>query len=239
MSILDLFRLDGQVAIVTGGASGIGAAVVDAYREVGATVEIADLQGAEPVDVTDERQVDAFFEKVARRHGRLDILVNNAGISLRKPTTELSLEEWNRVVAVNMTAVFLCSRAGARHMLPRKRGAIVNTASIMSFSGGGLYPNIAYQATKGAVLNMTRTHAVEWGPSGIRVNAVAPTWVRTPLIAPILERADLVQRIETLMPLGRLAETRDIVGAFLYLASPAAAMVTGHTIAVDGGFLAQ
>ncbi len=124
-------------------------------------------------------------------------------------------------------------------MLPRKSGAIINTASIMSFSGGGLYPNISYQATKGAVLNMTRTLAVEWGPSGIRVNAVAPTWVRTPLIAPILERADLVERIESLMPLGRLAETQDIVGAFLYLASPAAAMVTGHTIAVDGGFLAQ
>jgi NAD(P)-dependent dehydrogenase (short-subunit alcohol dehydrogenase family) len=231
MSILDLFRLDGQVAVITGGA--------DAYREVGATVEVADLQGGEPVDVTDERQVDAFFEKVARRHARLDIVVNNAGISLRKPTTELTLDEWNRVVAINMTAVFLCSRAGARHMLPRKSGAIINTASIMSFSGGGLYPNISYQATKGAVLNMTRTLAVEWGPSGIRVNAVAPTWVRTPLIAPILERADLVQRIESLMPLGRLAETKDIVGAFLYLASPAAAMVTGHTIAVDGGFLAQ
>ena len=239
MSILDLFRLDGQVAVITGGASGIGAAVADAYREVGATVEVADLQGGEPVDVTDERQVDAFFEKVARRHGRLDIVVNNAGISLRKPTTELTIDEWNRVVAINMTAVFLCSRAGARHMLPRKSGAIINTASIMSFSGGGLYPNISYQATKGAVLNMTRTLAVEWGPSGIRVNAVAPTWVRTPLIAPILERADLVQRIESLMPLGRLAETQDIVGAFLYLASPAAAMVTGHTIAVDGGFLAQ
>ena len=239
MSILDLFRLDGQVAVVTGGASGIGAAVADAYREVGAVVEIADVQGAEPVDVTDEGQVDAFFERAARRHGRLDIVVNNAGISLRKPTTELTLDEWNRVVAINMTAVFLCSRAGARHMLKRKSGAIINTASIMSFSGGGLYPNISYQATKGAVLNMTRTLAVEWGPSGIRVNAVAPTWVRTPLITPILERADLVQRIESLMPLGRLAETQDIVGAFLYLASPAAAMVTGHTIAVDGGFLAQ
>jgi NAD(P)-dependent dehydrogenase (short-subunit alcohol dehydrogenase family) len=239
MSILDLFRLDGQVAVITGGASGIGAAVADAYRAVGAAVEVADLQGGEPVDVTDERQVDAFFEKVARRHGRLDIVVNNAGISLRKPTTELTLDEWNRVVAINMTAVFLCSRAGARHMLRQKSGAIINTASIMSFSGGGLYPNISYQATKGAVLNMTRTLAVEWGPSGIRVNAVAPTWVRTPLIAPILERPDLVQRIESLMPLGRLAETQDIVGAFLYLASPAAAMVTGHTIAVDGGFLAQ
>jgi NAD(P)-dependent dehydrogenase (short-subunit alcohol dehydrogenase family) len=239
MSILDLFRLDGQVAVVTGGASGIGAAVADAYREVGAVVEVADLQGREPVDVTDERQVGVFFERVARRHGRLDIVVNNAGISLRKPTTDLTLDEWNRVVAINMTAVFLCSRAGARHMLQQKSGAIINTASIMSFSGGGLYPNISYQATKGAVLNMTRTLAVEWGPSGIRVNAVAPTWVRTPLIAPILERADLVERIESLMPLGRLAETQDIVGAFLYLASPAAAMVTGHTIAVDGGFLAQ
>src|SRR4051812_24004881 len=156
MSILDLFRLDGQVAVVTGGASGIGAAVASAFREVGATVEIADLQGANPVDVSDERQVDAFFDTVAKRHGRLDIVVNNAGISLRKPTVELSLDDWNRTVAVNMTGVFLSSRAGARHMLPKGRGAISSTASIMSFSGCGLYPNIAYQATKSAVLTMTR-----------------------------------------------------------------------------------
>ena len=239
MSVLDLFRLDGEVAVVTGGASGIGAAVAAAFREAGATVEIADRSAGEPVDVTDERQVDAFFQSVEKRHGKLDILVNNAGLSLRKPTIELSLDEWSRVVSVNMTAVFLCSKAAARIMLKRRKGAIVNTASIMSFSGGVLYPNIAYQATKGAVLNMTRAHAIEWGPSGIRVNAVAPTWVRTPFIAPVLENPEVVARIEKLMPLGRLAETGDMVGAFLYLASPAAAMVTGHTLAVDGGFLAQ
>jgi NAD(P)-dependent dehydrogenase (short-subunit alcohol dehydrogenase family) len=239
MSVLDLFRLDGEVAIVTGGASGIGAAVADAYREAGATVVIADRTGPDPVDVADAAALDAFVDRVAAEHGRLDILVNNAAIAIRRPTLELSPEEWNQVVAVNMTGVFLAARAAARHMLKRRSGRIVNTASIMGLSGGGLYPNISYQATKGAVVNMTRALAVEWAKEGIRVNAVAPTWTRTPLIAGLEQRPELVRAIEAMTPMGRLAEVGDLVGAFLFLASPASAMVTGHILAVDGGFLAQ
>jgi NAD(P)-dependent dehydrogenase (short-subunit alcohol dehydrogenase family) len=118
-------------------------------------------------------------------------------------------------------------------------GAIVNMASIMGLSGGGLYPNISYQASKGAVVNMTRALAVEWAPRGIRVNGIAPTWVRTEFIRPILDDASLIERIHAMTPLGRLAEPSDIAAAAIYLASPAARMVTGHILAVDGGFLAQ
>ena len=156
MDPLSEFRLDGEVAVVTGGASGIGRVVADAFAEVGARVAIFDVaapEGPSRVDVADEAQVQAAFAEVVARHGRLDVLFNNAGIAIRRPTTELTLEDWNRVVAVNLTGVFLCAREAARHMLAGGRGGrIVNTASIMGFSGGGLYPNISYQATKGAAI---------------------------------------------------------------------------------------
>jgi len=241
---LSQFRLDGDVAVVTGGASGIGRVVASAFAAVGAKVAIFDVaargEGVYPVDVADEAQVAAAFADVVARHGRLDILFNNAGIAIRQPTTELTLENWSKVVAVNMTGVFLCAREAARHMLAAGRGGrIVNTASIMGVVGGGLYPNISYQATKGAVVNMTRALAVEWAGQGIRVNAIAPTWVRTPLTRGITEKPELVHRIEQLTPMGRLAEPDEIVGAVLFLASRASAMVTGHVLAIDGGFLAQ
>jgi NAD(P)-dependent dehydrogenase (short-subunit alcohol dehydrogenase family) len=238
------FRLDGEVAVVTGGAAGLGKAVADAFTAVGARVAIFDPAATGPdgfkVDVADEAQVKDAFREVVARYGRLDVLFNNAGIAIRRPTHELTVEDWNRVVAVNMTGVFLCAREAAKPMLASGRGGrIVNTASIMGLSGGGLYPNISYQATKGAVVNMTRAMAVEWAARGIRVNAIAPTWIRTALTRPITESPDLVRRIEQMTPMGRLGEPEDIVGAVLFLSTRASALVTGHILAVDGGFLAQ
>ena len=198
---LNRFRLDGLVAIVTGGGNGIGRATAEILVEAGAAVALIDCDeraventkvallaagaqvGAYIVDVTDEAAIEASFASVDHQWGRLDILVNNAGISIRHPTMELSLADWNNVVAVNMTGVFLGCRAAARHMLRRGTGSIVNTASIMGLSGGGLYPNVSYQATKGGVVSLIRALAIEWARQGIRVNAVAPTWVKTQFIA--------------------------------------------------------
>ena len=252
-SVLDRFRLDGQVAVITGGARGIGRATGEIFAAAGAHVVLADrdleearkacsgLEDAEAraLDVTIEAEVDHFFEELSGRLGRIDVLVNNAGASIRKATAELSKAEWDAVIAVNQTAVFLCSRAAARQMLKKKSGAIVNLASIMGISGGGLYPNISYQASKGAVVNMTRAMAIEWAKDGIRVNAVAPAWVRTGFIAPVLAKPELVTAIEGVTPMGRLVEPEEVAAAILFLASPAAAMTTGHVLAVDGGYLAQ
>jgi NAD(P)-dependent dehydrogenase (short-subunit alcohol dehydrogenase family) len=252
--VLDRFRLDGKIALITGGARGIGRATAEAIVAAGARAVLLDRDRdeaesaakeignaeAHALDVTDEAEVDALFDTLAARHGRLDILVNNAGASIRKPTTELAKSEWDTVIAVNQSAVFLCARAAARHMLKDQRGgAIVNVASIMGFSGGGLYPNISYQASKGAVVNMTRALAIEWAKDDIRVNAVAPAWVRTGFIAPVLAKPELVAAIEGVTPMGRLVEPEEVAAAILFLASPAASMVTGHVIAVDGGYLAQ
>jgi NAD(P)-dependent dehydrogenase (short-subunit alcohol dehydrogenase family) len=253
-----LLRLDGEVALVTGGAGGIGAAAAALLAAAGAAVIVADRDGAAArahaaalaaqgarasslaLDVTDEAAVAAGFDAARAEHGRLDILINNAGIALRRPTAELTRADWDKVVAVNLTGVFLCAQAAARIMIADgAAGRIVNTASIMGLSGGGLYPNISYQATKGAVVNLTRALAVEWAPNGLRVNAVAPTWVRTELTRPLFESAELLARMRAVSPLGRFPEPDDIAAAILFLASGASSFVTGHALAVDSGFLAQ
>jgi NAD(P)-dependent dehydrogenase (short-subunit alcohol dehydrogenase family) len=253
-NILSRFRLDGRVALITGAASGIGLATAKAFHEAGAHVVLIDRDpvgtaaAAESIgvnttsavlDVTDEDAINTKFAELAELHGHLDLLVNNAGLAIRKPSLDLALDDWNKVVAVNMTGLFLCARAAARFMTRDSGGAIVNTASIMGLSGGGLYPNISYQATKGAVVNMTRALAVEWAPRNIRVNAVAPTYVKTPFIAGLLQQPELIARIEQLTPMGRLAEPEEIAAAILFLSSQAASMVTGHILVVDGGYLAQ
>jgi NAD(P)-dependent dehydrogenase (short-subunit alcohol dehydrogenase family) len=255
--LLETFRLDGRSALVTGGGRGIGRAVALGLFAAGAKLAVADIdlaaaedtasaireRGGEAIavalDVADEAAVESGVKKTALIHGGIDVLVNNAGVAIRRPSVELSLADWDKVVRVNMTGLFLCARTAARLMIAGRGGSIVNMASIMGLSGGGLYPNISYQATKGAVVNMTRALALEWARAGIRVNAVAPTWVRTDFIKNLLAQPELVARIEAMTPLGRLAEPSDVVGAVLFLASPASAMVTGHTLPVDGGFLAQ
>ena len=256
MTMLSALRLEGKVAVVTGAAQGIGLATCAVLAELGCRVVLADLDGAAAareaaslgdarawglaLDVSSEASVRDGFQSVADREGRLDILVNNAGRAIRRPSLDVTLADWDAVVAVNMTGAFLCARAAAALMIRGGAGGtIVNTASIMGLSGGGLYPNISYQTTKGAIVNMTRALAVEWAAHGIRVNAVAPTWTRTGFIGQLEESPDLMQRIREVTPLGRLAEAEEVAHAIAFLASPASSMTTGHTLAVDGGFLAQ
>src|SRR5574341_349470 len=201
-----MFDLKGKTALVTGGAKGSGAATVKAFEKAGARVEVVDIERG--VDVTDEAAVKAAFAKI----GAIDILVNNAGRAVRKPAVEVSKEDWDAVIELNLTAVFLCSRLAHPYMKKRGGGAIVNLASIMGLSGG-IYPNASYQASKGGVVNLTRALALEWAADNVRVNAVAPTYVRTELTAPLFSNPDLVKTVMAHTPLGRLPEVGDIAAA--------------------------
>jgi NAD(P)-dependent dehydrogenase (short-subunit alcohol dehydrogenase family) len=194
-------------------------------------------------DVTGEKAVEAAFAQAADELGGIDILVNNAGMAIRKPATEVPLADWQKVIDLNLTALFVCSRVAARYMRQPRRdspagGAIVNLASIMGLSGG-IFPNASYQASKGGVVNLTRALALEWAADRIRVNAVAPTFVNTDFTAQIFNSPAVLEKVEAHTPLGVLPEVDDIAAAILFLASPAARCVTGIVLPVDSGYLAR
>ena len=240
---MEMFGIKGKTAVVTGAARGIGKATADLLEKAGAAVARIDIEavpGIISADVADEAAVEKAFKKI----GAIDILVNNAGIAVRKAAFEISLAEWERVIAVNLTGLFLCSRVAARGMTQKDKdglargGAIVNLASIMGLSGG-LFPNPAYQASKGAVVNLTRALALEFAPYRIRVNAVAPTFVRTDLTTPLFDNPEVRAKVMHHTPLGVLPEVDDIAATILFLAGPAARCITGVTLPVDSGYLAR
>ena len=259
---MEPFELTGKVAAVTGGARGLGAASAEALARAGATVVVLDIAAdaarrledririaggnaeALACDVSDEQAVERALAQIVEDFGSLDILVNNAGRAIRKPAVEIALEEWRSVIELNLTALFSCSRLAARHMkAPGKDGrprggAIVNLASIMGLSGG-IFPNASYQASKGGVVNLTRALALEWAPERIRVNAVAPTFVKTDLTVPIFSNPEVLKTVMAHTPLGELPQPADIAAAIVFLAGPAARFITGVTLPVDSGFLAR
>jgi NAD(P)-dependent dehydrogenase (short-subunit alcohol dehydrogenase family) len=258
---MKLFELPGKAAIITGAGRGIGKATAELFAAAGASVAVLDISEehaqrtteaigsaggkAIPIvcDVTSEKAVEAAFEQAADELGGIDILVNNAGRAIRKPAIDLPLDDWQKVIDLNLTALFLCSRVAARHMRKARRdapsgGAIVNLASIMGLSGG-IFPNSSYQASKGGVVNLTRALALEWAADRIRVNAVAPTFVNTDFTAQIFNNPDVLEKVEAHTPLGVLPEVDDVAAAILFLASPAARCVTGVILPVDSGYLAR
>ncbi len=253
MHVRELFDLTGKVAIVTGGGSGLGKQMARALAESGADVvlcgrkaerceeaaaELAAL-GVRALglrcDVTSADDVRAMVERAKDELGRVDVLVNNAGRAWVAPATEMGVEDWRRVIEVNLTGAFLCAQAAGRVMIEQGGGKIINIASVAGLGGANpeILDSVAYNASKGGLVNFSRDLAVKWARYRINVNAIAPGWFPTRLSGAIVERYG--DRLARSIPLGRIGGEDDLKGAVVFLASRASDYVTGHVLVVDGG----
>jgi len=250
-----LFRLDGRVAAVTGGGSGLGAAMAKGLAQAGAALAIVDVndegsartvskieeQGGRALamncDVTDKAAVEALADRVVSELGRLDVLVNSAGMAFRSPAEEFPEEEFDRIIALNLKGTYLCCQAFGRKLLAQGSGSIINVASIGAFIS---YPHAsAYNASKGGVLNLTRVLALEWIDRGVRVNGIAPGLCDSPLTRARAKQSSVTSDfLQARMLRPELILPRELVGTAVFLASDASARITGHTVLVDDGYTA-
>ncbi|MDD5623585.1 MAG: SDR family NAD(P)-dependent oxidoreductase [Candidatus Peribacteraceae bacterium] len=252
-----MFDLSGKVALITGAQRGMGKADALALAKQGAIVIVTDIDekackavadeiissggkaAAFAMDVSDKKKIDAVFDAVIKQFKRLDILVNNAGIFRPKPALDLTEQEWQQTIDINLTGVFLCAQRAAQEMAKKKCGRIINIASIASGQVGvGFMGSAHYSASKGGITAMTETMALEWGPLGITVNAIGPGAIDTPMVSSTKSSPEALRSINARIPLGRMGTPEEIAAAVVFLASDEASYVTGATLFVDGGYLA-
>jgi NAD(P)-dependent dehydrogenase (short-subunit alcohol dehydrogenase family) len=256
-TIIDRFKLDGKTALVTGGAQGIGEAFCFGLGEAGAKVAVVDvnLTKAEETahrleakgitaiamktDVTNPDEVDQMIKTVIDKWGELTIGVNNAGTSSWVDSTEQEFSDWRRIIALNLDAVFLCARAEAKEMIKKGYGKIINTASMSATICNMPQNQAAYNASKAAVLHLTRSLAAEWAPKNIMVNCISPGYTETALVLDLLKTPlgqTVLPKWMDMTPMRRMAKTEELQGAVVYLASPASDFMTGSDIVIDGGY---
>jgi NAD(P)-dependent dehydrogenase (short-subunit alcohol dehydrogenase family) len=252
--ILDQFRLDGKIALVTGASRGIGRAIAVGLAQAGADVALASRTATAlenvaaevralgrralvlPVDVADLAEIRGMVDATVAEYGGIDVLVNGAGVPGRKPTVELTEADFDHLYDVNIKGVTFCCVAAGPHLLAR-RGSIINICSLTTTIG--LPGRALYGPSKGAVGQLTKSLAVEWGPAGVRVNAIAPGWIETDLSRAALQNPAFSAKVLERTPIGRIGQPADIAGAAVFLTSPAASFITGHILTVDGGYLAS
>jgi gluconate 5-dehydrogenase len=244
------FDFKGEVVIVTGGSRGLGLEIAEGFGRAGASLVITarrtqwlseaenhlTAQGinvlARICDVTDPASVEQLVQETLTTYGKIDVLVNNAGQAWGAPAEDMPLERWQQVINTNITGTFLMSQVVGRHMLARQQGVMINVASIAGL-GGEQLQTIGYNSSKAAVINLTRSLAIEWAARGLRVNAIAPAMFRTRMTADILDRAEAV--IAGTTPMGRIGQPGELAPTVLFLASAGASYITGQVIAIDGG----
>jgi len=246
--------LENKVVVITGAGSGIGKACATHFVKNGSTVIVADInlinaektateladQGgttmAIKMDVTNYEEVEKSLQSVVNTYGQIDIMVNNAGImnQLRAPTADHTFDDWDRVIAINQTGVFYCLKASLKHMMNQGHGRIVNIASLAGLKASG--HNLAYSASKFAVVGMTKSAAMEYAPYNIRINAVCPSYTQTPMLDAVVEnQPGIDKKLLRFVPMGRFAEADEIADAVVWLASDQSKFITGQTITIDGG----
>ncbi len=258
MGVMDKFKLNGQCSIVTGGAVGLGKAMAEALAEAGSNLVIADINedaakltaeelhrnfGIETLalrsDVTLPEDVQGLVETVMERFGRIDVLINNAGIVKHVKAEDMSLLDWNQIINVNLNGVFIMSQAVGKVMIGQRKGSIINISSMSGLIANTPQNQSAYNASKAGVIMLTKSLAAEWAKHDIRVNTIAPGYMKTDLTAPYFnENGEMVQRWMELSPMGRPGNPEELGGIALYLASDASSFATGGVFVVDGGYTA-